>query len=279
MQIAVPPCYGSSPMNHRSPIMPALASPPFDEFVELYELHMLKEGGDLQIVNGDLALTKDCDFMLGDKSYNALFRLAEHWRHNAPHVAVLMQLLDQMTENYREGQRRLDDAATAETMRKLETCAHGSSPQFLRAWHSHYDEEGAAVSGQALYAGCIVMLASNALLRFWDDLDRPEGPWRNCRRQTGGRSVGEILIASANGFRHGDEWAKTRPLTPQQRRSAEVLISALGAPDSSQLGTAPPGRCLDVIRLLAHADGIYGFNRAMLGFAHDVAEVCRRTTV
>jgi hypothetical protein len=239
---------------------------------------MLKEGGDLQIVEGDLALTKDCDLMLGDKSYNALFRLAEHWRHNAPHIAVLMDLLGQMAENYCETQRRLNDAAAAETQRKQEAWTFGASSKFLRAWHSHYDEEGAAVFGGALYAGCIVMLASNALLRFWDDLDRPEEPWRNCRRQFGGRSVGEILIASANGFRHADEWAKTRPMTAQQRRSANVLTSALGAPDISQLEPSPPGRCQEVIHLLADGDGFDGFNKAILGFAHDVAVFCRQST-
>lgn len=269
------PCYACI-MNERAPFPPAAASPPYDAFVERYGLHMLKEGGDLQIVDGDLALTKDRDLMLGDKSYNALFRLAEHWRHSAPHVAVLMDLLDQMAGNLCEAQRRLDDAAVAETQRKQEAWTFGASSEFLRAWHSHYDEEGGAVFGQEIYAGCIIMLASNALLRFWDDLDRPEGPWRNCRRQFGGRSVGEILIASANGFRHADEWVKTRPMTAQQRRSADVLTSTLGAPDISQLEPSPPGRCQEVIRLLAAGEGFDGFNKAMLGFAQDVALVCRQ---
>jgi len=90
-------------MNDRSHDPSVLISQSYDVFVERYGLHMLKEGGDLQIVNGDLALTKDRDLMLGDKSYNALFRLAEHWRHNAPHVSVLMSLLDQAAESYPSG--------------------------------------------------------------------------------------------------------------------------------------------------------------------------------
>jgi hypothetical protein len=140
-------------MIHSSRDPPVLVSPSYDVFIERYGLHMLKERGDLQIVDGDLALTKDFDLMLGDKSYNALFRLAEHWRHNAPHVSVLMTLLDQAAECYTLSQRRLDDAAAAETQRKQASWSFGPSPEFQRAWHNHFDEEGAAVFGQAPAAG------------------------------------------------------------------------------------------------------------------------------
>ena len=265
-------------MKGQIPAPPALVSPPYDAFVERYGLHMLKEAGALQLVDGDLALTKDCDLMLGGKSYNALFRLAENWRHTAPHLMALMDLLDQMARNYGESQRRLDDTDAAEARRKQEAWTIGASSEFLRSWHSHYDEEGALVFGQATYAGCIVMLASNALSRFCDDLDRPGEPWRKCGRQFGGRSVGEIVIASANGFRHADEWAKTRPMTAKQLKSADVLTSALGALDSSESQLSPTGRCHEVIRLLAEGEGFDGFNKTILGFAHDVAVFCRKPT-
>jgi hypothetical protein len=119
------------------------------------------------------------------------------------------------------------------------------------------------------------MWSHPALQRFWDDLDRPAEPWRNCQRQFGGRFVGEILIASANGFRHADEWAKTRRLNLQQRRSFDVLESALGPSHMAQ--GEPPGRCQEVIRLLADGQGFDGFSKTMLGFAHDVAAHCRRS--
>lgn len=85
----------------------------------------------------------------------------------------------------------------------------------MEAWQNHFDEEGTAISGQITYAGCVVMLASNALCRFKDDLDRPDTQWKQCGRQYGGHSVGEILI-----FRQTASATPTNGLRRGQRRSA-----------------------------------------------------------
>lgn len=256
---------------------PAIASPGYDEFINRYGLEILKEPGDLQILDGDLALTKDLDLMLGDKCYNALFRLAEHWRHNSAHIAFLIDLLDLMIARHHEAHTRLEDASKKDAQRKHETREFFSwSPDFLAAWHRHFDEEGTTVSGQVTYAGCVIMLASNALTRFKDDIDCPDAQWTQCGARHGGHSVGEILIASANGFRHGDEWAKTRPKTPRQLKSANILLSTLGPANVAGEEHSPPGRCREIINLLACGNGFEGFTQSVFHFAHEVAAACRR---
>lgn len=253
-----------------------MASSGYDEFVDRYGLAILKEPGDLQIVDGDLALTRDLDLMMGDKSYNALFRLAEHWRHNSAHVAFLMGLLDLMISRHREAMDRLDEASEKDARQKQETGQFFSrSQEFMDAWHNHFDEEGTAISGQITYAGCVVMLASNALSRFKDDLDCPDTHWKQCGRQYGGHSVGEILIASANGFRHADEWAKTRPKTQRQLKSTNILVSALGPANLAAEVPSPPGQCQEVIKLFADGGGFEDFTQTIFRFAHAVTIACR----
>ena len=264
-------------MNDRTHRSPAIASPGYDEFVDRYGLALLKEPGDLQIVDGDLALTKDLDLMIGDRSYNALFRLAEHWRHNSAHIAFLIDLLHLMVARHREADSRLEGASQRHAQQKIETGQFFSwSPDFLAAWHKHYDEEGTAISGQITYSGCVVMLASNALTRFKDDLDCPDAQWKQRGPRHGGHSAGEILIASANGFRHADEWAKTRPMKPIQLKSASILLAVLGPPNITADEPSPPGRCQEVIKLLAGGGGFEGFTQAVFRFAHEVAIECRR---
>lgn len=258
------------------PTSPPIASPGYEDFVDQYGLEMLKVPGDLQIVDGDLAMTKDLDLMVGDKSYNALFRLAEHWRHNFAHVTFLVSLLDLMIARRRDVAERLNEAGRLEAERTDHYRRLLSrSKKFMDAWHSSFDEEGTAISGQIAYSGCVIMLASNALSRFKNDLDCPETLWKQSGRRYGGHSVGEILIASANGFRHADEWAKTRPMTPQQLKSASVLLSALGPVNVAADAISPPGRCSEVIQMLAQADGVEGFTQSIFRFAHDIANACR----
>lgn len=215
--------------------------------------------------------------MLGDKYYNALFRLAEHWRHHSAHILFLIDLLDLMIARHQEANSRLEYASEKDVQRKQEARQFYSwPPDFVITWHRHFDERGSAVSGRMTYAGCVVMLASNALTRFKDDLDCPDARWTQCGMQHGGHSVGAILIASANGFRHGDEWAKTRPKSPRQIKSANILLSALGPANVTGEEHSPPGRCGEVIKLLACGDGFQGFTQSVFHFAHEVAATCRR---
>ena len=65
--------------------MSALIDPDsYDDVIFRYGLTALYNGGDLQIENVDLALTKDGDLRLGAIPYNAMFRLVQSWRYNVP---------------------------------------------------------------------------------------------------------------------------------------------------------------------------------------------------
>lgn len=171
----------------------------------------------------------------------------------------------------------MENASHREAQRKHETAQFFSQSQdFTDAWHKHFDEEGTAISGQITYSGCVVILASNALRRFKDDLDCLPKHWKHCGQQYGGHSVGEILVASANGFRHEDEWVKTRPMKPHQLKSAAKLLSALGSAKMAAQEPSHPGRCQEVITLLGDGRGFEGFSQAVFRFAHDIAIECRR---
>jgi hypothetical protein len=88
-------------------------------------------------------------------------------------------------------------------------------------------------------------------------------------------SVGSIVAASANGFRHADEWAKTNPPTDQQRVSQDVLNGVLGScplPEETS-----PGRCVEVLRLLGREEfEALTFN--IFAFAHTLALKVRART-
>ncbi|MBD3849048.1 hypothetical protein IED13_25395 [Bosea sp. SSUT16] len=173
-------------------------------------------------------MTKDCDIMIGDVVYNALYRLVETWRHNTPHLAHLYSLAELMAVRRREADDRLE-AAFRKEAGKGGMSRQPHSPEFLEAWHAHYGEEGAAISGQYLYPGLLLVFASNALKRFRDDMDASGDEWRSGILY-GGHSVGELIAAAANGFRHEDEWSKVRTPSSRQRQSQAVLTSALGDP-------------------------------------------------
>ena len=264
-------------MTTNNVVEPALASPDFDGLVDRHGLVMLQARGSLTLIDGDIATTKDGDIRLGDIPFSALYRLVEHWRHNAPHLHHLYLLAEMMLSRRVEALKRLDRAAEITATRIADSGHIEHSPEFFAAWHAHWNEEGAAVFGNQTYAGCLILLASSALIRFRDDLDPTEAEWRSCGQRFGGHSTGEVIVAAANGFRHEDEWAKTRKPTSRQKFSQDVLADALG-PQIIGQDNPPPGRCPEVLKLLARDGGFDGFAGAILSFAHEVAQ-SRRTAL
>ncbi len=140
----------------------------------------------------------------------------------------------------------------------------------VAAWWEASERRDAAAAGENTFAGCIVLLLSGMLLRFKNDLDATVDEWSTAGTLLGGHSVGELVVAAANGFRHDDEWRKTHPPTAQQARSQAVIKEALGPPASS-LGRYP-GRCAEVVAALAGGDGAEGLARAVLGFGRALVE-------
>jgi hypothetical protein len=235
-------------------------APLFDELVEAYALTMLKEPADWSLdAGGDLTLTRDGEPVAGDAAYNGLFRLVETWRYNAAHLRYLFDTTNRMIAWRNDLAERADAIGP--------TSARDFS-QFAATLGAILEDQRVAVFGALTYSGCLMLVLSGALLRLKDDLGATAGEWKTTGPLFNSHSVGAILVASANGFRHADEWAKTRPPTERQRLSQDVLDGVWGScplPEETS-----PGRCVEVLRLLA-SGGFEPLAFNILTFAHTLA--------
>lgn len=254
--------------------MPETTPPSFDHMVETYGLTILEGGLDFALENGDLALTKDGDIKLGDTVGSAMHRLVQAWRLNAPHLRHLFDLSAAMEKRRHELDTKLDQLGQAQRAAFDIRTFPRPNPDFVVAFHQINDEQDSAVYGHATYAGCACMVISGTLLRFKDDIEASDADWQAAGPLFNGCSVGRIVVAAANGFRHEDEWAKTRHATPQQRVSQEILARAVG--DEPNKGRWSGGRCPQVLNLLSDGGDFNYLTKAVFEFAHDVA-IRRRT--
>ena len=253
---------------------PGFTPPRYNEVVDHYGLELLREGGDLSLADGDLALTKDLDLKLGDTVHNALFRLVQVWRLNAPHLEFLFHLSAAMASRQADLEQEDNEQYAAHCATYDRANRSDWSRRFSDQREASSDRRGAASYGEATYAGSLVMLLSGMLLRFKDDIEVSEDDWRGAGPLMNGISVGQLLVAAANGMRHQDEWNKTRPAKPQQRRSQDVLALAL-PPRGPRLNRAP-GRCPEVLAALS--GGCFDkLSTRTFEFAHQVAKRCGGT--
>jgi hypothetical protein len=249
--------------------IPVWTAPAYDAIVDDFCLEILKTPGDLSIENGDIALTKDGDLKMGDTVYSGLFRLVQAWRYNSPHLRFMFSTAEFMREHRVSLDNKMNEAAEARaTQFDIGT--------FLKPdlnWNNQYwaivDEQGAAEFGRATYGGCLVLLLSSSLLRFKDDIDATGDDWMKAAPLYGGCSFGQVIVAAANGFRHEDEWAKTRPSTSKQEASQKILSAALEGKQAHILRT--PGRSAEVLELLSNGGDFERLTANFFTFAHNVA--------
>jgi hypothetical protein len=231
----------------------------FDEIVETYDLAVLKGHGDWTITDdGNLDLTKDGDPVVGDVAYNGLFRLVETWRYNAGHLRYLFDTMARMIA----WRTALDERTNA-----IGPTGGQQFLEFAATLGAILEDQGVAEFGATTYSGCLMIVLSGALLRLKDDLGATANEWKTTGPLFNSRSVGSIVVASANGFRHADEWAKTQPPTEKQRASQDVLNGVLGScplPEETH-----PGRCVEVLRLLGDEFEALAVN--IFAFAHNLA--------
>jgi hypothetical protein len=197
----------------------------YDKLVDCYGLTMLKSPGDLQIENGDIAVTKDGrDLKFGDTAYNALFRLVNGWRFNEPTFKLLFELVYEAKQK----QAELEEHQNREP---LSLVAMMGNSEAVATYHRMNDEIGA--TQMAYYAAATaLLLAISAMLALFK-IDVEAGPaWQTTGPLFGGHSVGAIIEATANNFRHRDEWAMTRPPNTRQLSSIQILAAALNEPIS-----------------------------------------------
>jgi hypothetical protein len=245
------------------------ATPRYDDVIAKYNLEILNSPGDLQIENGDIALTKDGDLKLGDTVYNALFRLVEQWRYTSPSLNTLFALVYEMKR--REGEL---DHQSGEAFPPFDIAKYPLVDETgIARVHQLNDEAAAAQLSSRAYAGSIVIILNSLLQRFRDDIDAPADEWEQTPPLVGSISVGALLSAAANSFRHEDEWAKSTSFTQRQRRSIKALQSAL--PIAKQLNLGAPrfwGRimCIEVLDILGAGD-FDELAAKYFSFAHRIA--------
>jgi hypothetical protein len=225
---------------------------PFREVVDRYGLEILQSPGDLALKNGDLALTKSGDLMLNNAEYSAMFRLVRGWRFNAPTLLMLFARVFSVKDRRRELDARLNTvlangAFDPKAANRLPTTESVEQFQALR------DEIAANEVGASACAGAVVLVLNGLLQSFRDDMEATRDDWDKSEPLIGGCSVGMILTASANNFRHLDEWMKTSIPKPQQLASIRVLATAFGKSIASD-GAGHPFRCevsAEVLELLS----------------------------
>ena len=225
----------------------------------IVNLEILKPGGDLQIsATGDLKLTPDGDLKLSGDGFNAMFRLVRSWCFNAPTLAVLFDTIARTQEKKQRYEAEKNDIASILF----------DDPQAIQKFHLLTDEIGANEFGCVAYAGTIMVVLGNLLARFKSDLNATQDDWKQAVPLIEGYSVGAIIDAAANNFRHHDEWAKTEPPSQQQLRSISVIAAVLNIAIEPN-GVCHPFRqnvCHDVVAALS-GGSFEQLNRNFFAFA------------
>ncbi|WP_146030137.1 hypothetical protein [Methylocella silvestris] len=247
---------------------------PYEDVILRYELTALFLLGDLRLANGDLALTKDGDLQIGSPSYNAMFRLVQAWRLNAPAMRLMFDTVHELRRTKPEREKELD-------------AIFGRGPangRFLESddvslYHMVNDAIGALEVSREALAGSLMIVISSLLDRFRNDLDASLKRWNLGNPSFGGYSAGQVVTAAANSFRHADEWKKAqfskKDATKEQRRSMDVIRSARGLADGPQAYYASD-ISEAVLDLLSEGD-FERLAKVILSFANGIAEEVKLT--
>src|ERR1700720_2105469 len=229
--------------------MSALIDPDsYDDVIFRYGLTALYNGGDLQIENVDLALTKDGDLRLGAIPYNAMFRLVQSWRYNAPAMRLMFDTIYELRNAKPELEQNLE-----------EILSRGPAlGPFLPStdwplYHASNDAIGATEVSRSALAGSLIIVVGSLLGRFKDDLNVSSADWNAGMPNYAEHSFGRVVTAAANSFRHADEWKKAlfaKNTTDQQQRSMDVLKGALGLQAEHVLDNS----CEAVLDLIGNQD-------------------------
>jgi hypothetical protein len=233
--------------------------PSYEQVIETYTIGLLKAPGDLQLTAGGDIAVHDGDLKFGNDQYNAMFRLVQAWRFNSPTLAALFNLAVDSGKTQNRLTKEQD-----ELMSML--VATNWSRDSIKEYHAKNDEIGASEIGEGACAGALFIILSNLLLRFKNDLQVVQDRWVKSGPLISGISVGLLVSAAANNFRHYDEWRRSTPPTRQQRSSMSVISQVLGS--GPQL--IRENVCPKLLEAISH--GIYeNLNKALFEFAKSVS--------
>jgi hypothetical protein len=195
--------------------------PSYEQVIETYDIDILRAPGDLQLTtDGDIAV-HDGDLKLGNDQYNAMFRLVQAWRFNSPTLEGLFNLVVSS-----EAARNRFCEEQEEILARL--FATNWSHHSLKQYHASNDEIGGNEIGEAACAGAIFVILNNLLSRFQNDLHVGGDRWSRGGPLINGLSLGTLVSAAANNFRHYDEWRRSSPPSRQQQASMDVILKVLG---------------------------------------------------
>jgi hypothetical protein len=211
----------------------------------------------------------------GEQS-NLMLKLIHGWRFNAPTLRFLFDRLFAV-------RRRHDELrATQGEMALSARLSPGTNRPILFAtvspgYFDSADEIAAHELGATTYAGTVVLVLAGLLQTFQDGIGASRDDWDRSEPLIGGRSIGAILDASANNFRHNEEWLKDRA-HPMGRQlvSIQVLADAFGeqiAPDGANHSLCR-NVCPETLQLLS--DGSFDvLSEKFFAFANSMVK--RRT--
>lgn len=242
------------------------STPAYDQLVECYGLTMLMSPGDLQIENGDIAATKDGrDLKFGDTAYNALFRFVNGWRFNVPTFRLLFDLVY-------EAKRKQAELEERQSREFPPLHVFVRNPEAVKNYHQIEDEIGAAQMAYTACAMSLLLAISGMLALFKIDVEAGS-EWQTTGPLVGGHSVGAIMEATANNFRHRDEWAMTRPPKGRQLSSIRILAAVLNEPISRDGSRHRMSRDVghEVLGMLSERD-FETLSRCIFAFTNALAE-------
>jgi hypothetical protein len=226
----------------------------YEDIVETYKISILQQPADWSIEDGGLAETADGDIKEGDDVYSALSRLVQLWCYNETHFRYLFEAAHEMVEQHSRLADEIDDIGNKHAA-ELAANPLASIDEFAKALHAHSDREGVVYFGANTYAGCLIIALGNVLQRFKGDLGvRPT--WETAGPTFRGYSIGSIVIAAANGYRHENEWANqlasTGKLEKRQKASHDIIVGALAG--NSIAETSGVARVPEIVQLLSNGD-------------------------
>jgi hypothetical protein len=242
---------------------PKMCADSYGSIVTRHGLGKILAGGDLQLTaSGDLALTRDGDLKFGNDRCNAMHRLVQRWCFNARVLETLFALVAE--ESQRKQQAESEFAAVAGVA--------FASPEKTKKFHALREEIGAGEFAGAACAGAIMVVLNNLLLRYETDLSEVNPKWEGVGPQFNGYSIGEVIAAAANNFRHHDEWARTRKPDSRQMKSIAVIEGVLNYTALSPALVVPWRRnaCVDLVAVVGGSDfatleqRFFEFAKAML---------------
>ncbi len=200
--------------------------PTFDEIVTRNSIEILKSHGDLTVRNGDIAVTRWGDLMLNDADYSAFFKLVHAWRFN---LSTLETLFIASVDG--EAHRAFLDERLDEVVRFQSTERVVVSPDLdAEAFHKANDQLAAAGMASGVYAGTVAVVLHRMLLGFHKNISGKPEEWKKSGTMFYGFSFGQILEASANNFRHLEEWQVLREIKGQPLHSLKILAALLQEP-------------------------------------------------